>query len=68
MTRWIGEQPCLPNNPFVAERWDKILRERSEIASVIGLDENFIRKVYVLIHDESIRKQQSVMNKNLIEI
>jgi chorismate mutase len=44
-------------------RWKEILDSRMEIAGAMGLDRQFIRKLYSLIHEESIRKQADVIHE-----
>ena len=43
-------------------RWEQVLNDRTATALMVGLDEEFVRKLYVLIHDESIRKQTEIMS------
>ncbi len=43
-------------------RWESLLNERLNNASMMGLSESFVRSLYVLIHEESIRKQTEIMN------
>ncbi len=45
-----------------ASHWDTILNERIKIGTKMGMSEEFIRSLYKLIHDESIRKQAEIMN------
>jgi chorismate mutase len=44
------------------ERWQEILKNQLKTGPGIGLDKEFIKKLYLLIHDESIRLQTEVMN------
>ncbi|MFZ4612399.1 MAG: chorismate mutase [Bacteroidia bacterium] len=48
-------------------RWKKILKTQKEIGFLAGLSEEFIQKIFDNIHDESIRVQNEVMNKNSIK-
>jgi len=43
-------------------RWENLLNERLSNAAMMGLSEEFVRALYLLIHEESIRKQNEVMN------
>ena len=43
-------------------RWDEIVQHRSNIAKALNLDRDFTVKLLELIHKESIRKQNEVMN------
>ena len=44
------------------ERWEKILLNRTFLASKVGLSDEFIKKILELVHQESIRVQTQVMN------
>lgn len=44
------------------KRWEEIKRTRGQLASSIGLGDNFTRSLLQLIHKESIRTQTEVMN------
>ncbi len=48
---------------FQLERWQEILRTRSQLAEKLGLSRNHIEKICQLLHEESIRVQNEVMNK-----
>lgn len=48
---------------FQLERWQEILRTRSQLAEKLGLSRNHIEKLCQLLHEESIRVQNEVMNK-----
>ena len=45
-----------------AERWEKIISNRKELAREIGVSEEFIEKVLKLIHEESINLQTNILN------
>lgn len=45
------------------ERWEQIIKERTDMAQENGLSDGFIQKLLELIHQESIRIQTEVMNK-----
>jgi chorismate mutase len=49
---------------FQLERWERILKNRSFLAEKAGLSDEFIKKMLELVHQESIRVQTKVMNKN----
>jgi chorismate mutase len=44
-------------------RWKELLESRLEIASAMGLNKPFVRRLYNLIHEESIRKQAEVIHE-----
>jgi chorismate mutase len=44
-------------------RWKKILQTQTKHGKIVGFDNEFIRSLFNLIHDESIKVQTSVMNK-----
>ncbi|MBX2961839.1 MAG: bifunctional 3-deoxy-7-phosphoheptulonate synthase/chorismate mutase type II [Cyclobacteriaceae bacterium] len=48
---------------FQLERWNEIMRTRPEWARLAELSPEFIRELYKIIHDESIRIQTEIMNK-----
>lgn len=48
---------------FQLERWQEILRTRTQLAEKLGLSRNHIEKLCQLLHEESIRVQNEVMNK-----
>jgi len=43
-------------------RWDEIVQKRVQLAKALNLDEEFTIKYLELLHNESIRKQNSIMN------
>ncbi len=46
---------------FQVERWDEIFGTRSEWASKMNLNKDFVAEIYKLIHIESIRRQTEVI-------
>ena len=64
----IGEYK-LENNVTILqlERWKEILSTRSVHGKNIGLNEEFVRKLLQLIHKESIRTQNAIMNRDPVE-
>ncbi len=48
---------------FQLERWNEIMHTRPEWAKSARLNPEFIRELYKIIHDESIRIQTEIMNK-----
>lgn len=48
---------------FQLERWQEILRTRSQWSEKIGLPRAFVEKICLLLHEESIRVQTEIMNK-----
>jgi len=50
-------------------RWDEIVQKRTAIAGALRLDRDFAIKFLELIHNESIRKQNEIMNtKSSVEV
>ncbi|WP_028298891.1 chorismate mutase [Olivibacter sitiensis] len=43
-------------------RWDEIVQQRVKLATALSLDEDFTKKLLELIHNESIRRQNEIMN------
>lgn len=64
----IGEYK-LENNVTILqlERWKEILSTRAILGKNIGLNAEFVRKLLQLIHKESIRKQNAIMNRDPVE-
>ena len=48
---------------FQLERWQEILKTRAQWAEKIGVSRNHIEKLCQLLHDESIKIQNDVMNR-----
>jgi chorismate mutase len=48
---------------FQLERWQEILRTRSQLAEKLGLSRQHIEKLCQLLHEESIRIQNGLMNR-----
>lgn len=48
---------------FQLERWQEILRTRGQWADKLGLSRQHIEKICQLLHEESIRVQNGLMNK-----
>ena len=44
-------------------RWKKILQTQTKHGKMVGFDDVFIRTLFDLVHDESIKVQTDVMNK-----
>ncbi|MDQ3046276.1 MAG: bifunctional 3-deoxy-7-phosphoheptulonate synthase/chorismate mutase type II [Bacteroidota bacterium] len=60
----IGEHKKANNITILqVAHWKKLIEESVENAEALGLPPDFIRGLYRLIHDESIRRQTEVMNK-----
>ena len=47
---------------FQLERWQEILRTRGQWADKMGISRQHIEKICQLLHEESIRIQNSLMN------
>ena len=45
------------------DRWQEVFRTRPEWAQMLGLDEEFIRDLYNLVHQASIKTQETVVNE-----
>jgi len=43
------------------KRWDEIMKNRSELAAKLNVNEAFVVEVFKLIHEESIRRQTEIM-------
>lgn len=49
---------------FQREHWEYVLRRSLEEGLPLGLSETFLKGIYTQVHDESIRNQTEVMNKD----
>jgi chorismate mutase len=45
------------------DRWEEIVNKRISLGVAMGLDDNFVKNYLKLIHKESIRRQNLIMNK-----
>jgi chorismate mutase len=43
-------------------RWEELLNDKMTQAKAMGLDADFVKQLYILIHEDSIRKQTEIMN------
>lgn len=48
---------------FQLERWNEIMNTRPEWARLLNLNPGFVKELYKIIHDESIRIQTEIMNR-----
>jgi len=66
ITAQVGEYKR-DNNVTILQvnRWDEIIRRRSEFAKILKLDTHFVEKLLELIHNESIRQQTEIMNSRV---
>ncbi len=46
-----------------SDRFKEILENRSKEAKEKGLDENFVKQIMILVHDESVRLQKAILEK-----
>lgn len=51
---------------YQVDRWNEIFNTRKEWAKKMGVNEEFIAELFKLVHEESVRKQEEVIN-NLTE-
>ncbi|GHE30801.1 chorismate mutase [Sphingobacterium griseoflavum] len=47
-------------------RWDEIVQKRVQLAKALSLSEDFATRYLELLHNESIRKQNEIMNANSV--
>ena len=60
----IGEYKKANNMPILqTTRYSEIIENRAEVGETFNLDPEFIRKVIGEIHEESVRRQMTVMNE-----
>jgi chorismate mutase len=48
---------------FQLRRWERIIKSRISLGMNLGLSEHFLRELLNLVHKESIKKQEDIMNK-----
>ena len=48
---------------FQVKRWDEIMKNRSELASKMRLNPEYISEIFKIIHEESVRKQTEIMTR-----
>jgi len=48
---------------FQLRRWENILKSRIDCGKKLGLDEEYIKNLLQLVHNESIRKQADILNR-----
>ncbi len=51
---------------YQVDRWTEIFNTRKEWAKKMGVNEDFVAEMFKLIHEESVRKQEEIIN-NLTE-
>ncbi len=49
---------------FQLERWQEIIRTRAQLADKLGLSRQHVEKICQLLHEESIKHQNNLMNNN----
>ncbi|MBA3647732.1 MAG: bifunctional 3-deoxy-7-phosphoheptulonate synthase/chorismate mutase type II [Chitinophagales bacterium] len=47
---------------FQVSRWEEVLKKVLELGENLGLKRDFVKQLYMQIHDESIRTQVDIMN------
>jgi len=59
----IGEWKRAKNvTSFRPARWNALLEDRTGRAAVLGLDEDYVKAIYEVIHRESVRRQSQIMD------
>lgn len=46
-------------------RWEDLLKQRLALAKSMGLNTDFITKMYTIIHEEAIRVQQEIVSEHM---
>lgn len=60
----IGQTKAANNvTALQVHRMDQLMNNRINAGKSIGLDENFIKELYHVIHEESVRQQTHIMNE-----
>ncbi len=52
---------------FQPKRWRHVVADRVEKGESLGLDENFIKDIYQLIHNHSVKAQTEIINEQVEE-
>ncbi|MDW7694622.1 bifunctional 3-deoxy-7-phosphoheptulonate synthase/chorismate mutase type II [Flammeovirgaceae bacterium SG7u.111] len=52
---------------FQANRWLEVFKTRVDWGKQLNLDDEFIGKFFKVVHDEAIKRQSSIMNKENVE-
>jgi chorismate mutase len=66
LSREIGEVKKEKNIAILQiRRWKKIIKNQLKSGELLGVDVDFVKAVYQLIHEESIRVQGEIMNKRV---
>ncbi|PRY88084.1 bifunctional 3-deoxy-7-phosphoheptulonate synthase/chorismate mutase type II [Mongoliibacter ruber] len=52
---------------FQIERWKKVFESRPEWGKALQLNHEFVKELYQLIHTESIKKQEEIMEQKMSE-
>jgi len=45
-------------------RWAQIMDDRSRLAEKLSLDDTFIKSLFQLIHEDSVRQQSDIMDND----
>ena len=45
-------------------RWAQIMEDRSRLAEKLDLDDAFVQAIFQLIHEDSVRQQSEIMDKD----
>jgi len=65
ISRQIGEYKKSHNMTiFQVSRWKHLLEDRLVQAGQMGMEANFVKQIYKMVHDNSIRIQSKLMNPN----
>ncbi len=68
IVKQIGEYK--QNNNVTAlqiNRWTELMNNRIAIGNQLNLDKRFIKMIFQLIHEDSVRMQTEIMDKNIVE-
>ena len=44
-------------------RWAQIMEDRAKLAEKLNLDDAFVKAVFQLIHEDSVRQQSEIMDR-----
>ena len=49
--------------PFQVARWNELLEDRVSLGSLLGLNEEYVKAIYKVIHREAVRQQNWIMDE-----
>jgi chorismate mutase len=64
LTRTVGEIKKKNGLPSLDDqRWNELIENRVELANKLGLDADFVRTIYEIIHQQSLHLEEELKGK-----